>query len=85
MTEQILNHWRTRLSGHEILLLLESFCSGDTAPDSEDPFPDLKDCTGPLLDHCPKASLEEACGKVLYQVMVRTLNKRHLNGRTYAP
>lgn len=90
MVKQLLDHWRKKLSAHE-LLMLDSFSSGDIAPNAQDAFhvicltSNLKDCAGPNLDCCPKASLLEASGKTLYQIMVKTLNRDKLNGRMDSP
>lgn len=60
---------------------------GVLVPNTQDPFPniiltpDLKDCAGPYLDRCPKASLLEASGKAIYHTMVKTLNRDRLSGR----
>ncbi|KAL7403461.1 hypothetical protein ABVT39_000853 [Epinephelus coioides] len=72
--KQLLDHWKKRMSGHE-LLMLDTFSSGETTTNSQDPFPliqltmDLKDCAGPHLDRCPQASLQEASGKTFYHLM----------------
>ena len=90
VVQQLLDHWKERLSGHE-LLMLDSFSSGETTANTQDPFPliqlspELKDCAGPHLDHCPQASLQEASGKTLYRLVVKTLNRDKLSGRTDTP
>lgn len=72
VVKQLLDHWRKKLNRHE-LLLLDSFSLVDIAPNTQDAFPvicltfDLKDCAGPHLDRCPKASLLEASGETFYQ------------------
>ncbi|GLD71482.1 uncharacterized protein AKAME5_002280400, partial [Lates japonicus] len=76
VTKLLLDHWRKRLSGHE-LLMLDAFSSGEATVNRQDYFPliqlslDLKDCAGLLLDRCPQASLQEASGKTFYHLMVR--------------
>ncbi|KAE8284777.1 hypothetical protein D5F01_LYC16212 [Larimichthys crocea] len=90
VTQQLLDHWKRILSGHECLML-DTFCSGTSKPNAQDPFPlihlavDLKDCAGPYLDRCRQVSLQEASGKAFYQLMVKTLNKDKLNGRNDTP
>ncbi|GLD69060.1 uncharacterized protein AKAME5_002037300 [Lates japonicus] len=74
VTKLLLDHWRKRLSGHE-LLMLDAFSSGEATVNRQDYFPliqlslDLKDCAGLLLDRCPQASLQEASGKTFYHLM----------------
>ncbi|GLD74285.1 uncharacterized protein AKAME5_002561400, partial [Lates japonicus] len=76
VTKLLLDHWRKRLSGHE-LLMLDAFSSGEATVNRQDYFPliqlslDLKDCAGLLLDRCPQASLQEASGKTFYHLMKR--------------
>ncbi len=88
--QQLLDHWRKRLSGRE-LQMLDTFSSGEVTTNTQDAFPtirlkvDLKDCTGPHLDHCPQVSVREASGKTFYRLMVKTLNRHKLSGPTDAP
>lgn len=77
------------LTGDECSLL-RHYCDGCLLPNSTDPFlvirlfPDFEDCCGSLVDCiCPVgASLDEASGKTLYRLMVKTLNKKKLNGHS---
>ncbi|CAJ1078494.1 hypothetical protein D4764_16G0001350 [Xyrichtys novacula] len=66
VTQKLLDHWRQRLTGHDLLLLNSPFNQTVT---EEDPFPaiflapDFKDCSGPLLDFNHPAPLEGTPGK----------------------
>ena len=89
---QLLKHWKQKLTGHQCLLLTD-FCDGALLPNCTDPyptiglFPDFKNCSGPLLEPVDPvgASLEDASGKTLYKLMVKTLNQNKLNGRSDTP
>ncbi|KAG7455695.1 hypothetical protein JOB18_012899 [Solea senegalensis] len=80
VAKHLLGHWRGRLSGHELLMLDTS--SGETTANTQDSFPliqltpDLKDCTGPHLDRCPQASLQEASGNTFYHLMLKLKKKK---------
>ena len=72
--------------------LLEGYCSGNMLPNDNDPFPDFvlitdwlePGFTSPLLNLGidENLNLATADGKAVYKVMVKTLNKNHLKGRT---
>ncbi|XP_044227204.1 uncharacterized protein LOC122995885 [Thunnus albacares] len=89
---QLLKHWKQKLTGHQCLLLTD-FCDGALLPNCTDPYPtiglflDFKNCSGPLLEPVDPvgASLEDASGKTLYKLMVKTLNQNKLNGRSDTP
>ena len=72
-------------------MLLNSFKDGSISPNAEDPFPatflamDLNDCSGPLIQPARPVPLEGVAGKTLYRLMVKTLNKKKLNGRRDTP
>ncbi|KAK0143962.1 Transposon TX1 uncharacterized protein [Merluccius polli] len=90
VAKKLLDHWKKRLSRHE-LQMLDTFSSGETTANTQDSFPlieltvDLKVCAGLHLDRCPQASLQEASGKAFYHLMVKTLNRDKLNGRIDTP
>ncbi|KAI3360399.1 hypothetical protein L3Q82_002309 [Scortum barcoo] len=83
---QILKHWRQKLTAEQFLLL-NDFCYGSLQQNCEDPFPpirlfpDFKNCSGPLLEPADSVgvSLEDASGKTLYRLVVKTLNRSKLN------
>ncbi|KAI3372190.1 hypothetical protein L3Q82_007029 [Scortum barcoo] len=90
---QILKHWRQKLTAEQFLLL-NDFCYGSLQQNCEDPFPsiirlfpDFKNCSGPLLELADSVgvSLEDASGKTLYRLVVKTLNRSKLNDRTDTP
>ena len=89
-TGKLLQYWSHKLMGHE-WSLLDSFKSGERIPDTQDPFPsigvfpDLQDCGGPLLEPVQPASLESASGKTFYHLMVKTFNRKKLNGLSDTP
>ncbi|KAI3355604.1 hypothetical protein L3Q82_018441 [Scortum barcoo] len=86
---QLLEHWKQQLAGHE-RFLLTGFSDGVLAPNPTDSYPvirvvpDLKNCTGPLLD-CEGVSLDSASERTLYKLMVKTLNRSTLSGRMDTP
>lgn len=92
LVNQLLQHWRQKLNIHQLSLLKE-YCEGTLLPDCTDPFPDiglypdLKNCSGFLLERVDDVgvSLENASGKTMYKLMVKTLNQNKLNGRNDTP
>lgn len=71
-------------------MLLSDFSDSVLLPNCSDPYPPIRllpnftDCSGFLLGP-GGASMEEASGKTVYQLMVKTLNRRTLNGCTDTP
>ena len=84
--------WRDQLSQTEQNLLV-SYCQGSVLPTDSDPFPaitltpDFKDCSGVLLNCAVPggANLNVLTGKMMYQLLVKMVNKAKLGGRTDTP
>lgn len=86
---QLLSNWKHKLGEHQCSLLTDYY-EGTVSPNHLDPFPSIrlfpgiKNCSGPLLDSVDSKgiSLEGASGKMIYRLIVKTLNQNKLNRRS---
>ena len=84
----VLDRWSDKLCDEDFELL-DMYSVGQEVPDEEDPFPemelypDLKDCSGILLDATCETGLDlfSMKGKTLYHCCVKVLNKHKLQNR----
>ena len=84
--------WRDQLSQTEQNLLV-SYCQSSVLPTDSDPFPaitltpDFKDCSGVLLNCAVPggANLNGLTGKMMYQLLVKMVNKAKLRGHADTP